>query len=743
MEHLKFKKNWFKTTLTITAMSFIYGCGGSDNTNNTAPTPTPPTENRAPVITSSPSLIASEDVTYNYQVIASDPDTSASSLVYSLVASPQDMSITTSGLISWSPVEGVLTSDTVTLKVAESADANALSVTQSFTIQVNPVNDQLEVLPATQETVSIDSGATFSQQIEVTDVDDQNNGTDIVFSLVQAPDGMTISSTGLITWTPDLTQSTLFNVSVTVSDGGEDNTSAVPFNFDIDVLVYQSIQGNVANYFTGQSLGNVAVRLSDGATTIATSTTDSSGEYVFTVLDRLISERLIISSALDEFADAAFVFSGEDSALESQFITMLPSDVSSDFDPSLAHNVTLSGINLVEFPANSLSRKDGLPIQGNVTAQVTVIDPSSDINVMPGEMVTLENGELFLIESFGAIDVVLADESNAPVNVSEGQLVTIRIPLGTNSSNPPATIPLYYFDATQGAWLEEGSASLTSDAGQTFYQGQVSHFTTWNADQKYNTVFIDGCVVDIEGQPISDALIRAKGRDYSGASSARTDSAGSFSIPVRRSSSVLLSGSDGNLSRTLTINVLEQDVTIQDCIELSAATATVTLSWGLDPDDLDTHFFGPADELGNEFHVYYSNKEVLINDTNIYLDVDDVSSFGPEILTIPNFPFAGRYQYVVHKFSGSSDILLSPTRVEINLGNQTRIFSPNDGNVSRDWHVFDFVVNEAGNIVIEEVNQWISSVDDRITQVPLTANQAQQHKRNLKQNAVKNKYYKQ
>lgn len=739
MEKSILKKLKFKTSFLALTMTLIYGCGGSGDDNTPAP---PPAQNQAPIITSSPSLNATEDLAYQYQVVASDPDATSQTLVYSLQSSPEGMSISSSGLVTWTPTEGVLTSGNVTVTVTESTASNALTISQSYTVTVTPINDQLQI-QSEQSHVVIDNESQFTRQIEVTDVDDENNGSDIIYSIINAPQGMGISPTGLISWTPDIGQSTEFDVSISVADGGEDNTTAVPYSFNIDVLVYQSIQGNIANYFTGQSLDNVAVRLSDSTAIIATATTDSAGEYQFNVLDRLLSERLIISSELDDFANSAFVFSGIDNAIQSQFITMLPSDVSNDFDPNMAYSVNLSGIDVVEFLADSLTREDGAPIQGMVTAQVTIIDPSADISVMPGDMVTLEDGQLFPIESFGALDVVLRDESGAPVDLSDGQTATIRIPLGTNSNSPPTTIPLYYFDHTAGVWFEDGTATLTSENNQTFYLGQVAHFTTWNADQKYATVFVDGCVVDINGQPIGNALIRSTGRDYSGSSSARSNSEGLFSIPVRRSSSVLLSGSDGNQSRTLSINVGDENVSIQQCLELSTATATVTLSWGQNPSDLDTHFFGPADEQGSEFHVYYSRKEVLINDTNIYLDVDDISSFGPEILTIPNFPLPGRYQYVVHHYGGSDDILSSPTRVQISLGMQTRIFSPLAGNPTRYWHVFDFVVGESGDITIEEVNQWISSEDDRVTQLPMSAIQAQQHQMNLKQNAVKNKYYKQ
>ena len=153
--------------------------------------------------------------------------------------------------------------------------------------------------------------------------------------------------------------------------------------------------------------------------------------------------------------------------------------------------------------------------------------------------------------------------------------------------------------------------------------------------------------------------------------------------------------------------ISNEDITIANCLELSPATSTVNLMWGEEPKDLDTHFYGPTED-GDLFHLYYVEKEVTVNSTTFYLDVDDTNSYGPEILTIPVFTLAGRYQYIVNRYSGESGstILQSPTRVELNFESQIRVFSPPEGEVSDYWHVFDFVVSESGDITIEEVNAW-------------------------------------
>ena len=58
------------------------------------------------------------------------------------------------------------------------------------------------------------NGETYSYQIEISDVDDSN----LNYTLLQAPDGMNISSDGLISWAPNQGIYTSDVVEVKVSD---------------------------------------------------------------------------------------------------------------------------------------------------------------------------------------------------------------------------------------------------------------------------------------------------------------------------------------------------------------------------------------------------------------------------------------------------------------------------------------------------------------------------------------------
>lgn len=89
----------------------------------------------------------------------------------------------------------------------------------------------------------------------------------------------------------------------------------------------------------------------------------------------------------------------------------------------------------------------------------------------------------------------------------------------------------------------------------------------------------------------------------------------------------------------------------------------IVLIWGESPYDLDSHLFTP-DISGNQYHVYFADEGDLYNPPFAILDVDDVSSYGPETITISQ-TFDGDYYYSVYQYS--SDGNLSSSSATINL----------------------------------------------------------------------------
>lgn len=98
----------------------------------------------------------------------------------------------------------------------------------------------------------------------------------------------------------------------------------------------------------------------------------------------------------------------------------------------------------------------------------------------------------------------------------------------------------------------------------------------------------------------------------------------------------------------------------------------IILTWGEYPNDLDSHLTGPTPD-GYRFHTYYSYKTYYYeNELYVQLDLDDVTSWGPETTTI-YYPIDGLYRYSVHDYSNrystySKDLSNSSAQVRVYKG---------------------------------------------------------------------------
>jgi len=99
----------------------------------------------------------------------------------------------------------------------------------------------------------------------------------------------------------------------------------------------------------------------------------------------------------------------------------------------------------------------------------------------------------------------------------------------------------------------------------------------------------------------------------------------------------------------------------------------IILTWGETPSDLDSHLTGPAMD-GTRFHVYYSSKTYYQNGLlNAALDYDDVSSFGPETVTVYQLS-DGMYRYSVHDYTNGQQ---STSYALSNSSAQVRVYQGN------------------------------------------------------------------
>jgi hypothetical protein len=147
---------------------------------------------------------------YRYEVKAEDANWE-DVLIYSLMMNPKNMIIDAdSGVILWTPSADQLGKHTVTVKVSD----GKLFRLHTFEIEVTLKNNKPEVKAIPEQTIMV--GEKFSHQVIASDADI----TDILtFRLKNAPAGMEINSTGMITWVPNKEQVGKFTIILNVTDG--------------------------------------------------------------------------------------------------------------------------------------------------------------------------------------------------------------------------------------------------------------------------------------------------------------------------------------------------------------------------------------------------------------------------------------------------------------------------------------------------------------------------------------------
>jgi hypothetical protein len=174
--------------------------------------------NNAPLITSTPTIQAVEDVPYIYVLEAEDGD----KLSYSIDKAPVGMSINQlTGIIHWVPINDQVGDNEVIVNVSDSQKAYAL---QTFTIKVENNNDAPVLEPIEFLTARV--GGIFSYTVLAVDIDE---GDTLEFS--DDTDLFDIdSTTGQIVFTPSNDDVGTFVIKITVTDSkGESDYRKIIF----------------------------------------------------------------------------------------------------------------------------------------------------------------------------------------------------------------------------------------------------------------------------------------------------------------------------------------------------------------------------------------------------------------------------------------------------------------------------------------------------------------------------------
>ena len=411
------------------------------------------------------------------------------------------------------------------------------------------------------------------------------------------------------------------------------------------------------------------------------------------------------------------------------FVETAISDVGTTDSLSAANGgtVTTPDGGSVTVGTNSLVDSQNNTYTGDAIVSVTTFDPSDEnqLNAFPGEFqgVSAQN-ETGPIKSFGFMDVTITDQNGQELQLAPGRTAQFSIPVPTSmrsTAQNMETCPLWYFNPRTGTWYEQGQGTYNPSVG--CFVGNVSHFSTWNYDILYPAAYVSGRVVDSNGNPVQGAEVRCWGLGWyqqrwaSGETSTNVD--GTFSrIPVEVGVVFKYQASKGGHKST----ILEADPLVQyqeynvGDIVLDAPIVQITLTWGQNPSDLDSHLAAILND-NTTFHVYYPDpsKGSLVSPPYANLDTDDTTGYGPEVTSISRLR-QGTYRYSVRHYAGTGTIATSGVEVNVVIpGIGIYMFTPPVGqpNGTDIWRIIDIVVDSPGHIAaINPINDYVTGNDD-------------------------------
>jgi len=141
-----------------------------------------------------------------------------------------------------------------------------------------------------------------------------------------------------------------------------------------------------------------------------------------------------------------------------------------------------------------------------------------------------------------------------------------------------------------------------------------------------------------------------------------------------------------------------QEIDVSD-IFLDAPVVQITLTWGENPQDLDSHLAARLAEKAT-FHVYYHQMGSLVSYPYAELDTDDRYSYGPEVISISRSR-QGTYRYSVRNYAGTGTIATSGAEVNMVIPDAGiyRFTPPRaQPNGTDIWRVFDLLVDASGRV---------------------------------------------
>ena len=330
----------------------------------------------------------------------------------------------------------------------------------------------------------------------------------------------------------------LISVSFSFIQCRKGSETVVP-NDTIPVLVSGSISGIVTNEL---ALPESDVLVSHNGTTVKT---DKNG--VFILKDQLLNK----AGAQIKFVKQGYYTIHKSvipikNKLVSTKVQLVPRKLTKVINSTTGGVAVTNGAAQVSLLPNSVIDASGKIYNGNIQVFAYWLDPTMENTFieMPGNLTGRNlDGKEVVLQTLGMMAVELEDLSGNPLNIATDKTAELKIPIAASlDSKAKTTIPMWYYDATKGGWIEDGISTREG----LFYVSKVSHFTYWNWDFSFPLINLKFRIVDLTNKPLGQVYLDVVD-DVSGQhGSGETNADGTFEGKIPASSSFTMTIGDRN-----------------------------------------------------------------------------------------------------------------------------------------------------------------------------------------------------
>jgi outer membrane protein assembly factor BamB len=269
---------------------------------------------------------------------------------------------------------------------------------------------------------------------------------------------------------------------------------------------------------------------------------DYKGE--FSIWGLAAADPLVVNFTAEGYMDNTRVYQVVDGRQRFERIVMLPRSSSVAVDCATGGELLFPGPlgGSLTLPPGALLDHNSDPLMGNTQAYLTYLDVTdpAQLAAAPGDFTAVQlDSTDALLESFGMCEIYIADTLGGEAQLAVGQTAQLKLPIpASQQATAPATMGLYSFDEALCKWIEEGV--LTKDGTGQFYEGALSHFSTWNADREEDRTCVRVHVVDSQNRDVAGAVVILTGVGFASASSGFTRVDGYACLDVQHASDAIV-----------------------------------------------------------------------------------------------------------------------------------------------------------------------------------------------------------